>query len=251
MQQSGIRLLVLVALCAGCVPRPREKLVRGPVRVACRRARGGIKIDGRLDEPAWADAQAVEDFLVLGTREAAKVATSARFLWDERFLYMAVSMTDRDITAAKDEHDGKLWEDDVAELFLKPDAGRHVYYEFHVNPLGTTLDLCFGRRGAGSFDRWRAWESGMRAAVDVVGTLNSWKDEDERWTVEMAIPLGAFRDALPDGRVKPRPGDEWRFAVCRYNYSVHLEDVECSSTAAFRAPSFHRHEDYDILEFAE
>jgi hypothetical protein len=88
----------------------------------------------------------------------------------------------------------------------------------------------------------------MQAKVLVQGTANEWQDKDKGWGVELAIPLGAFKDAAP----KVQLGDRWRFAVCRYDYSVyHPSGVEETSTAPLSRVDFHRYEEYDWVEFAE
>ncbi len=248
MKQLSMSLLVLGLLFMGCGgPRPGRK--PGKTRLfQCRRAMGKIVIDGKLDEPAWDRAQLVEDFRVpeLGAKPLAP--TMARLLWDDRFLYVAVTMEDRDIYAAVKKHDGMTWHDDVAEVFLKPSEHSNVYHEFHCTPLGTTLDLMIARRGAGHFDRWWPWESGFQAKASVQGTVNEWRDRDKGWIVEMAIPLAAFKDAAP----KVQLGDRWRFAVCRYNYSVHMPGgLERTSSAPLTKMDFHRYEDFDEIEFAE
>ena len=248
MRRFAVLLLVAAVAAAGCgVPGARRK-VRSPKRFECHRTLSPIVIDGKLDEPDWEQAQGMEDFREPGTGLPARQPTLARFLWDDRFLYVAITMEDRDITGVKTQHDDKVWEDDVAELFLKPSESSPAYYEFQVNPLGTTLDLLIARRGAGTFDRWTPWESGMKAKANIQGTVNDWRDKDRGWIVEMAIPLSAFQDASPTVQL----GDRWRFAVCRYNYSVDLPGgLERTSSAPLREMDFHRFEDYDWLEFAE
>jgi len=235
----------LGALLVGCAPQVETK---DSARLfPCRRAMGKITIDGNLDEPAWDRAYVLDDFRVPTTLERPQSATSARLLWDDEFLYFAMAMTDLDVYAAKTEHDSYTWQDDVAELFLKPSAAAHPYYELQVNALNTSLDLAIARRGAGTFDRWKPWASGIRSAVVVKGTLNHWKDKDKGWRVEAAIPLKAFLGTTP----KPQLGDRWRFAFCRYDYSVYLEKAELSSSARLPIASFHHFEGYDWLEFAE
>ena len=246
----GRRLAVLAGVAllgAGCV-RPRHNAARRrPRRYECRRARGTITIDGYIDERAWGEAQVIEDFRVPGTGRKPAMVTGARLLWDDEFLYVAVTLGDRDVYAVKKEHDANLWEDDVAEVFLKPSEANDVYYEFHVNAIGTTFDARFARRGAGHLDRWKPWESGMKGAASVKGTANNWRDKDKGWLAEMAIPLKAFKDATSGTAV----GDRWRVAICRYNYSVYLPAPGLATSAPLTTADFHRHEEYDTIEFTE
>jgi len=237
--------VVLGVVLMGCGPRA-EKADTARL-FPCRRAVGKITIDGKLDEPAWERAYLLDDFRLPVSLERPESATSARVLWDDEYLYFAMVMEDLDVTAVKKEHDSYTWEDDVAELFLKPSDAEHPYYELQVNALNTSLDLNIARRGAGTFDRWKPWVSGIRSAVVVKGTLNHWKDKDKGWMVEAAVPLKSFLGTTR----KPQLGDRWRFAFCRYDYSVYLEAKELSSSARLPVGSFHHFEGYDWLEFAE
>lgn len=246
MTRRLLAALVLATLTWGCLPRATRE--PDPRLFQCHRARGNITIDGKIDEPAWQAAQVLDDFRLPISLERPQSASSVRVLWDDECLYFAMVMEDLDVYGMKTEHDTRTWEDDVAELFVKPSAADHPYYEIHVNPRNTKLDLFFPRRGAGTFDRFTPWSSGMRSAVIVKGTLNNWRDKDKGWLVEAAIPLKAFAATTP----KPQLGDRWRFAFCRYDYSVHLENGrELSSTALLTKASFHTFEAYDDMEFAE
>jgi len=244
-------LLIAAALSlgmAGCLGRPGKPAQVEPRLFKCHRAIGPITIDGKLDEPAWRAAAIIDDFRIPRTGVRPKGLTAVRLLWDDEYLYMGAVMEDYDIYATHKEHDSQTWDDDVIELFLKPRDDKNPYYEFQVNPLGTTIDLLIGRRGAGTFDRWRTWESGMKAAVRMRGTLNDWTDKDAGWSAEIAIPLKALGSAGP----KPQLGDRWRFAVCRYDYSVYVQDgPELTSSALLPELNYHKHEGYDRLEFAE
>jgi hypothetical protein len=247
MRRLAPAVLGFAILVAGCLPRSGERTGRAGRLFQCRRAVGKITVDGKLDEPAWEKAQYLDDFRLPETIEKPQEATAARFLWDDQHLYFAAVCEDKDVYALHKTHDSNTWEDDAVELFLKPQDHAHHYYEVHVTALNTTLDLLIPRRGAGTFHRFTPWESDIRSAVIVKGTLNEWRDTDKGWIVEAAIPLAAFAQDTP----KPQLGDRWRFAVCRYNYSVYLDGKELSSTARLTEADFHRHEEYDYVEFAE
>jgi hypothetical protein len=212
----------------------------------CRRAVGEIRIDGKLDEAAWGKAQVLDAFSVYWLKRKAKTATRARLLWDDRYLYFAADMEDSDLYADVKEHNGMTWTNDVFELFFKPSAKALAYYEFQVNALNTRLELFLPSRGSGGYQRFAPkTRAGMESAVRLRGTLNKWQDRDEGWTVEGRIPWKAF--AATGGR--PKAGDRWRFALCRYDYSVAFDQPELSSTAPLTRPDFHRYEDYGELTF--
>ncbi|HUT36808.1 MAG TPA: carbohydrate-binding family 9-like protein [Planctomycetota bacterium] len=249
MRYRVLGVAVVGLLAAGCFPGA-PKATTGRARIVpCRRVVGKITIDGKLDESAWERAYALDDFRIPPDGKKPRHPSSAQLLWDNECLYLAMVMEDFDIFAIKKDRDSWTWEDDVAELFLKPSDVEPAYYEIHVTPLGTVLDLLIGRRGAaGSLDRWKDWDSGIKAAVAISGTLNSWKDRDKGWIVEAAIPWTAFAGTAP----RPQLGDRWRFAVCRYDYSVYLEEgKELTSSAPLSVLDFHHYEDFDILDFSE
>jgi hypothetical protein len=212
----------------------------------CRWATGPIKIDGVLDEAAWAKAELLKNFAVYWQHRPPKTATKARLLWDDNYLYFAAEMEDSDLYADVKERNGMTWTNDVFELFFKPSADKLAYYEFQVNAANTPLELFFPSRGSGGYQRFAPLTKfGMESAVKLDGTLNNPTDQDKGWTVEGRIPLSAF---LSSG-AKPQPGSKWRFALCRYDYSVAFDRAETSSTAPLTQPDFHRYEDYGQLTF--
>jgi hypothetical protein len=243
-----LTLLALSLALPGCGPKAGSGGARKPRIYPCRKVKGTIKLDGKIDELAWKLAYYETRFAVPRSGAKPRAGMAVRLLWDDEFLYIAAVLEDDDVYAMLKEHDSETWLDDVCELFLKPHEKRSFYYEVHVTPLGTTTDLRIGARGAGAMHRWAMWESGVKAGVLIEGSLNDWSDTDKGWMFEAAIPLKAFAPLSP----KPQLGDRWRFAVCRYNYSVHLPGgQELTSSAALAKPDFHRHEEYDILEFTD
>ena len=71
--------------------------------------------------------------------------------------------------------------------------------------------------------------------------------KDKGWVVEGRIPWEAFK---PTGG-RPKPGDRWKFALCRFDYSVAFDRPELSSSAPLTQADFHRYEDYGELTFVK
>jgi uncharacterized repeat protein (TIGR03806 family) len=213
----------------------------------CRFTEEPVTIDGQLDEQAWQRAAVIDDFSMpwLGAADVPAVrATRARLLWDREHLYVAAEMDDGDLYADIAEHDGNTWENDVFEVFLKPSVDAPAYYEFHVTPANTRFDCFLPRRG--HMKRFlKEGEFRCESAVSLRGTLDSWRDTDQGWTAELKIPWADL--ARTGGR--PEPGDEWRFALCRYDYDVNREQPELSTCVRLTRGNFHRHEDYARLRF--
>ena len=217
--------ILLAALAGGCCPfrpcataQPEEWDALHPVLYA----QTPPTIDGRLDDTAWAQAEPITRFYEFKEMNHRVAGMTAYLAWDEANLYCAFRIEDADLYALESKSDGFLWNGDVGEFFFKPSETSLDLYEFDVNPLGGFTDIHYIGRGGGPYQRFKAYSSGARVAVQYAGTLNNWEDSDGGWAVEMAIPMSAFSRAVPGG---PRPGDVWKFNVGGYDYSVYLEEV--------------------------
>lgn len=218
-----------------------------PPTFECRWASGPITIDGKAEEPAWQQAELIEQFALpwLGENaRPAKTTTKARLLWDRDNLYFFADLEDHDLFADLLNHDDRTWLNDVFELFFRPDENKPAYYEFQVNAAGTMLDIYFERKGV-SFDQAKAdGEFHWEAKVVRRGTLDNRSDRDEGWSVEGRFPWSDF--ARTGGR--PADGDTWRVNLCRYDYTLN-EKPETSTASPLSQPSFHLLEDYAKLKF--
>jgi hypothetical protein len=216
----------------------------------CHRATGKITIDGKAAEPAWKGAELINGFSVpwLNPPAAPMTKAEARLLWDDEALYFFAEMEDADLYADVTEQDGVTWDNDVFELFFKPRDDRRAYYEFQVTPRNTHFDCFIPARGAGHVRRWmKQHEFRWETKAVVRGTLNDETDRDQGWSVEGKIPWTDFRHT--GGR--PKAGEAWKFALCRYDYSVDFEAPDLSTTAPLTRVDFHQYENYGRLTFSE
>lgn len=223
-----------------------------PSSFECRFANEPPLLDGKADEPAWSSAEEITTFSLPWLQKdarRAKTATRARLLWDHEYLYFFADMDDADLYADVTDHDGITWENDVFELFFKPADDRPGYFEFQVNAANTPFDMFVPRRGSGGTRRYaRADEFHLESRTVLRGTLNKWQDRDQGWSVEGRIPWTDFVRA--GGR--PDIGEQWKFVLCRYDYSTDFEGPElswCSVRSSTEHPDFHHFEDYADLRF--
>ncbi len=215
------------------------------------------QIDGALDDIAWRGAATVKlDWRFHPRNMPAFVAltptvrTSAKLLWDDRFLYVGFECEDADAWATYTKRDAYLWEEEVVEVYLDPSGKGKHYKEFEVNPLGALIDLDIleavnGNPGdVPSHLRWNAKD--IRWAAKAQGTTDNRNDKDMGWTAEFAIPL---EDCLIAGD-KLFIGDSWRAQF----YRIERAKGSSNETAEFQAWSptdtFHRPERFGILHFA-
>ena len=214
---------------------------------ACHWAHGPIVIDGNADDEAWVNATVIDGFRIpASAAPEPQTATRARLLWDRQYLYFFAELEDHDLFADITEHDGKTWNNDVFEIFLKPSREANGYYEFQVNAAGTEMDMYLPDQKSGGFDVLKsANDFHWKTAVRRNGTLNQRDDRDQSWSVEGKIP---WLDFMPTGG-RPELDEVWQLALCRYDYTLG-QRPELSSCAPLTKLDFHRYQDYAFIRFA-
>jgi uncharacterized repeat protein (TIGR03806 family) len=207
-------------------------------------------IDGVGNETVWQQAAIINHFRMAWLGEPGNKpsgATEARLLWDRDFIYVWARLKDADLYADIVERDGKTWENDAFEVFLKPSTQQEGYYEFHVTPANTQLDLFFPRRSQGAYEQYKtSHKFDFESAVKIDGTIQNRNDEDRFWELEAKI---AWKSFSPTGG-RPEPDEVWTYALCRYDYTLGKDQPELTSTADFKEFSFHRYEDYSPIRFS-
>ena len=104
-------------------------------------------LDGDLSETAWATAAVIGKLLPpLGSStdagDAAPLPTTVRVLWDAEALYVAFSCDDPDVLCSGTlGHDGNLYTEDVAEVFLDAVGDARSFLEIEVAPDGTRISF--------------------------------------------------------------------------------------------------------------
>lgn len=142
-----------------------------------------IKIDGEADEPEWLKPARTGPFVERGGKGPARPYSDARLLWDETALYLILYAADENIRAPTKVHDVPLLEQDAFRVVLTSENGRRFIVDIAAS--GAVSDGADDGRGGVDL----GWESGLRVAVDLDGSLNADDgEEDEEWVVEAAIP---------------------------------------------------------------
>ena len=152
-----------------------------PVRVA-----GEIRIDGNLDEPAWADAPVARNFIQNDPREGepATFDTEVRVLYDDEALYFGVF--------AKDDQPGAIIVNDLKKDFNtgNSDGFRVVIdtfrderngYQFATNPAGAKWDAQMANEGRENNSNWDGiWDVKTSIA-------------EQGWYAEIRIPFRTLK----------------------------------------------------------
>lgn len=203
-----------------------------------------IKIDGRLDEPAWIAAPSTGPFVNVGNGRADPMIPSqgsARLLWDEGYLYAGIEVLEKHVRGGwpKDAKDPHLWEKDTAEIMIDPDGDgdNKDYYEIQINPQNLVFDTQYddynspNGGGKGPFGH-EEWTANLTSAVEIHGTIDNDSDQDHGYTVEAKIPWASFTKAK---HAPPSPGDTWRM-----NFYAMKDNGGTSWSPILGTGNFHR-----------
>jgi len=157
-------------------------------RYQAARAAAPIRIDGLLDDPAWAAAAAIPlayEWLP-GDNIAPPVKTDAFVAYDDEAVYIAFRASDprpADIRAHLMDRDSieTFVQDDHVSIILDPFNDERRSFQFRVNPLGVQADAIFSDIDVLEDFSWDAiWNSAGRISPD-------------GYVVEVAIPLAQIR----------------------------------------------------------
>ena len=204
--------------------------------VKAKRTKTEIKLDGKLDEEIWWQAETIQIRKVLQDgRDMPSLQTQVRTLWDDKYLYVSYVAPYEKLTMFEPLDYGKrigLWDGDVVEVFVctEPKNIRR-YSEYEVAPTGETIDLMLDLP-AKDFH----WKSGFEAAVHLDTESKVWT-----WTTELRIPMAAL------GGVKPAPGVRWR--INYFRHSIHEKVFLCWNPTL--TGSAHTPEMFGVLLFEE
>ncbi len=190
-----------------------EPLLSGPPLASVFRTATPPAMDAAGNDPIWEQALPIRDFLSFVTHQPASLETTARFLYDERQLYLqwvveepllrAADMKIEELITHGKERDQTsphdLLGDDACYLILRP-PGEKTLYEIVVNSLGVYLDA---RLHEG--DLWKSRDVSWNGA----GIRVAHRRHEARWISEVAIPFSAL------DKKAPLPGEKWKVAIGR------------------------------------
>ena len=201
-----------------------------------------IKVDGMLNDPAWAKAALVGPFVNNRDGSASPLKTEARIVYDDKFIYFSSRFEDENIWATMKKRDEHLWTEEVVEVFIQADPTKTDYIELEVNPLGALIDIyLLDVRKPLHFESWNSEK--IQWAVQVNGTVDG-KPGDKEWTCEMAFPM---EDVVPAPNIPPKPGDRWRLSMYRVEKLPQPASLAWSPTGR----DFHRPDLFGEVVFTD
>lgn len=180
-----------------------------------------LHIDGTATERSWELAPWSSDFIDIEGDLTPSYNTRLKMLWDAENLYVFVQMEEPHIWGTLKQRDTVIFYNNDFEIFIDPDGDTHNYIEVEVNALNTIWDLFLTkpyREGGRVLNHWDL--KGLQSAVSFQGTLNNASDIDTSWSVELAIPWKALKEAGGP----PPENNFWRINFSRVQWQFDLID---------------------------
>ncbi len=203
-----------------------------------------ITIDGKVDEPAWKQAELFTDFRLADGTTKPTYKTEFRALWDDKNLYLAYVCYDPKIIATLTERDSHVYSEDCVEAFFSTGSELTRYYEFEFSPKNTVMDASVVQDVE---LRWKkdvdySWNcAGLKTATHLEGA-----GKNQRWSIEIALPFTSIgRDLKP-----PTLGQQWRANFYRIEYSTPMTESICWSPI-WGDSGFHTRDRFGHLVFAK
>ena len=142
------------------------------------------ELDGKTNDPAWQEAQRIDQFLEYEPNEGAETRfkTEARVVYDDRYLYVLVRMFDPapdSIVSLLGRRDVRVPSEQL-KIVIDSYHDRRTAYQFAVNPAGVKRDF-YVYNDTEEDPSWDAvWD--VATAVDSAG-----------WVAEFRIPFSQLR----------------------------------------------------------
>jgi hypothetical protein len=190
---------------AALVPAIAFALVASAAETTATRLKSDLPVSADPAAAAWKGVPAV-DAAVDPFGKPAPNAFKFRVAWSDRSLFFLFECPYDELNLKPDPvtnaETNKLWEWDVAEVFIGAEFGKiHRYREYQVSPQAEWVDLDIDRK---SMDAGNAvkWDSGFQVAARI--------DKSKKvWYGAMKIPLAGIQSA------PAKPGDKMRMNIYR------------------------------------
>jgi len=164
---------------------PATEIVRPEVPAF--RTAGAIRIDGHLDEAAWAEAEVVTGLVQVDPDEGAPESerTEVRILYDDDALYLGVRMSDRgSVRTRLGRRDMDLLDSDWLGVVIDSYHDHRTGFSFDVNPSGVQRDAMKSMGAGGQEQDDLSWDPVWEARTSV---------DEGGWTAEYRIPFSQLR----------------------------------------------------------
>ncbi len=186
--KNNYLFLVLLFLLPHFVLAQKNGVNKEKYRISIKKAIDKIKVDGKLNEQSWKEADITQDFLNKWPTDIGKppLQTQVQLTYDDTYIYIGAKCIEENpnhiIQTLK--RDDQIWGSDGLAIMLDPVNQQTNGFVFFTNPLGVqTEGLVTGNSN----------DEGMSRDWDNKWFVETTQEENGTWYVEMAIPFKTLR----------------------------------------------------------
>ncbi|WP_165835501.1 carbohydrate-binding family 9-like protein [Ruminiclostridium sufflavum] len=203
----------------------------------CRKIEEDLFLDGNADKQQWKTAKEIR-LVDNSTGGKPQQAATAKLLWNDRNLYVCFKCTDNYINATMTGYNDRLYEEEVAEVFIDDNRDMKTYIELEVNPLNALLHYSIHNDLKGNIIGYGRVDKNIKSAVlcDKLKGI---------WSAELEIPFSEFITAE---NIPPEKGDRWLANFYRIDRPKDKK-AEYTAWSPTGQDNFHRPEKFGELIF--
>ncbi len=207
-------------------------------------SKGKVVVDGDLSDKAWASATPITLLFPWEEQTGNKQRTTVRLLRDQNYLYVGYVCEDTDITATHENHDDPVYKDDCVEIFIRPSEQSESYIGLEMNARGVLFEYFYPYPGKNDhgFNL-----DGVLLKTQLRGTLNQSTDQDQGWTLELAIPWQSLRKIT--AQLPPASREQWRVQINRWDGTEPNRRLSMWCHSGWKKPNPHNPERFGKLIF--
>ena len=196
-----VALLAVVALAAPAAPAQSAGSDGAPRAALAGRAGTAPRVDGVLDDPAWASAPVISGFLQHEPFEGRPVSerTEVRIVFDRDAIYLGAWLYDADpsgIVRGETRRDARVDDTDAFLIVFDTYLDRQNGFVFGTTPAGIEYDGQVAREGTGSGIQSTRQQGGATAGFNL-NWDGSWEvatsADGQGWYAEFRIPFSTLR----------------------------------------------------------
>ncbi|HEX5169849.1 MAG TPA: carbohydrate-binding family 9-like protein [Cyclobacteriaceae bacterium] len=204
-------------------------------------------VNGLGDSPNWNKTEWI-DITVQERGPNEQLATRAKILYSDLGIYFLFVNEDQKLSATLTEDFAALFNEDVVEVFLQPDASIPVYYEYELSPLDYELIILI-LNVDGKTRGWKPWHyegnSRTQHSISVQGGERKSHASIKSWTAEFFIPFSLLQPSAG----MPQPGTQWRANLYRIDYDEGYTTWTWQKTTPNKPGNFHEPDKFGTLVF--
>jgi len=179
--QKYFYLLLLVSIPLFVFSQKRNENYKMHIK----QSEGILKIDGKLDEPAWLAAAAVSDFVMVNPFDTlcSKLRTDVRMTYDDKYLYISAEcflQSESNYVVESLKRDFSFGSNDNFLVFIDTFEDKTTGFSFGANAAGAQWDGQMSEGAKMNLNWDNKWESAT--------TYNN-----KSWIFEAAIPFKSIR----------------------------------------------------------